>query len=115
MTAIPSQLALDLRVPGALECDAVTPLGVTAEAVFDWAQSTFPYRTDTSMYLKIYGEVAELIGSGGSADEIADMFILLMDYAVRKRIDITQAVFEKLEINRRRTWVTDSNGVSQHV
>lgn len=113
--SIPSQIALNLHVPGALECDAVTPLGVTAGAVFDWAQSAFPYRTDTSMYLKIYGEVAEMIDSDGSADEIADMFILLMDYAVRKRVDITQAVFNKLEINRHRTWVTDSNGVSQHV
>lgn len=47
-----------------------------------------PQRTDVSMFLKFYGEIAEMIESGGDTDEIADVFILLLDYARRKNIDV---------------------------
>jgi len=95
--------------------DHNTEVGALTEAVFDWAESAFPNRNDTSMYLKMYGEIAEMIESDGDADEIADMFILLLDYAKRKKVDIATSVFKKLEINRRRKWATDKNGVNSHV
>lgn len=95
--------------------DHNTAIGELTEAVFNWAEDTFPNRTDASMFLKIYGEVSEMIESDGAADEIADMFILLLDYAKRKKVDITTAVLKKLEINRQRLWITDKNGVNSHV
>jgi len=95
--------------------DFNTDVGELTEQVFEWAEDTFPTRTDASMYLKMYGEVAEMIESDGNADEIADMFILLLDYAKRKKVDVTSAVLKKLVINRNRAWVTDKNGVNSHV
>ena len=90
-------------------------VGELSEAVFNWADAAFPNRTDTSMYLKMYGEIAEMIESDGDSDEIADMFILLLDYAKRKKVDITTIVMKKLDTNRGRKWVTDKNGVNKHV
>lgn len=82
--------------------------------VWEWAESAFPDRTDSSMFLKMYGELAELIDSDGDPHELADVFIMLMDYAVRKGIDIDAAVMQKLEINRARTWKIMPNGTMQH-
>lgn len=114
------QLELDLKqlnTYGAPEWrnDFNTHVGRLTEEVFGWAEATFPQRNDTSMYLKIYGEIAEMIESDGDANEIADMFILLLDYAKRKKVDVTTAVQRKLNINRNRKWVTDKNGVNSHV
>jgi len=95
--------------------DHNTEVGELTERVFEWAEATFPNRNDASMYLKMYGEIAEMIESDGDANEIADMFILLLDYAKRKKVDVTTAVLRKLEINQARTWVTDKNGVNSHV
>jgi len=95
--------------------DNNTEVGALTEAVFEWAEEAFPKRNDTSMYLKMYGEIAEMIESDGDADEIADMFILLLDYTKRKKVDITTAVYKKLATNRARQWVTDKNGVNSHV
>ena len=94
--------------------DYNTDVGMLSEAVYTWAETTFPNRTDASMFLKIYGEVSEMIESDGDANEIADMFILLLDYAKRKKVDVTTAVLRKLSINQTRTWVTDKNGVNSH-
>ncbi len=82
--------------------------------VFHWAEATFPNRTDSSMFLKMYSEVAELIRSDGEPLELADLFILLMDYAVRKDIVISAAVRQKLEINRQRTWKINADGTMSH-
>ena len=95
--------------------DHNTPIGYLTEGVFNWAEDTFPDRNDASMYLKMYGEIAEMIESDGDANEIADMFILLLDYSKRKKVDVTTAVLRKLDINRKRTWATDKNGVNSHV
>lgn len=95
--------------------DFNTHVGELTEHVFDWAEGTFPNRTDTSMYLKMYGEIGEMIDSDGDADEIADVFIMLLDYAKRKKVDITTAVLKKLVVNRNRVWVTSKDGVNSHV
>ena len=95
--------------------DFDTHVGALSEMVFDWAEAAFPDRTDVSLFLKLYSELGEVIESQGAADEIADLFILLLDYAVRKKVDITSAVRKKIIINRARLWCTDQNGVNRHV
>ena len=63
-------------------------LAIEVEA---WANEAFPRRTDSSMFLKLYGEVAELIDAGDDcADEVADVLILVLDYARRKGVEIAQ-------------------------
>lgn len=86
-----------------------------AQAVYDWAEVTFPSRTDASMYLKLYSEIAEMIRSEDPRLELADLFILLLDYAVRKDIIISEAVLEKLAINRTRKWAISTDGTMSHV
>jgi len=95
--------------------DYNAPIGYVTEAVFTWAEATFPDRDDVSMYLKMYSEIGEMIESGGDDMEIADMFILLLDYAKRKKVDVTTSVMKKLDINRNRAWKIDDNGVASHV
>lgn len=118
-----NQLELDLMITDMIDPgfnpdwsnDFNTHVGQLTEQVFEWAEATFPNRNDASMYLKMYGEIAEMIESDGDANEIADMFILLLDYAKRKKVDVATIVQRKLNVNRTRTWVTDKNGVNSHV
>lgn len=95
--------------------DFNTSLGSVVNEVSDWANKTFPDRNDASMFLKLYGEIGEMVESDGNPTEIADVFIMLMDYARRKNVDITNAVRAKLAVNRQRKWITDNNGVNRHV
>jgi NTP pyrophosphatase (non-canonical NTP hydrolase) len=87
--------------------------------IFQWAEATFPDRTDASMFLKIYGEVAELIDAGDDAEkcgkEIGDLIILLLDYAERKGVKTGTATLDKLEVNKQRTWAKTSVGNYRHV
>jgi hypothetical protein len=95
--------------------DFDTHIGQLTEEVFNWAEEAFPNRTDPSMFLKMYSEIGEMIDSDGDRLEVADVFILMLDYAKRKKVDITAAVRAKLEINRARDWAVDNNGVMSHV
>lgn len=92
-----------------------THIGEVTELVTDWANVTFPLRTDGSMALKLYEEIGEMLKSGGSADEVADVFIMLLDYAKRHHVDIARAVSNKIAINYERKWVISDSGVGQHV
>lgn len=85
-----------------------------ARKVYAWAEETFPKRTDASMYLKLYSEVAEVIDSNGDQSEVADVFIMLLDYSVRKGIHLPTAIESKLEINRRRQWEIRPDGTMKH-
>jgi hypothetical protein len=95
--------------------DFDTSVGLLTEEVFSWAEAAFPDRTDQSMFLKMYSEIGEMIDSDGDRLEVADVFILLLDYVHRKRIDLTGSVRMKLKINKSREWVIDANGVMSHV
>lgn len=87
-----------------------------AEACGQWADQVFPHRTDASMFLKMYGELAELIDAGDDCgDEIADALILILDHARRKGIKPSAAVLAKLNINRQREWEFTNIGTMQHV
>lgn len=84
--------------------------------IFKWGNEVFPNRTDEKMFLKLYGEVAELIDAGDDcAGEVADVLILVLDYAKRKGINPSTAVQEKMNVNRKRTWEFDQLGVMKHV
>lgn len=81
-----------------------------------WANKVFPGRTDGSMALKLYQEIGEMIESNGDPSEIADVFIMLLDYAERKGVRIGDAIRAKMVINRQRQWkINESTGVMSHV
>lgn len=94
-------------------------IDLIADSIKEWADQVFPDRTDSSMFLKTFGEINELIDAGDDAEkvgeEVADLIILLVDYAKRKGVkDITGAVLAKMRVNRRRTWKVSTMGVMQH-
>lgn len=92
-------------------------INVLAVDIKEWADSAFPDRTDSSMFLKLYGEVAELIDAeeADCGDEIADLLILILDYAKRKGVNPSVVTQRKLNINKKRVWKKTRMGNYQHV
>jgi hypothetical protein len=97
-----------------LEDENPHDIDVLSGTVFQWANEAFPHRTDASMFLKMYEEIGEVIRSGGDRLEVADLFILILDYAKRKNIALSDAIGEKLEINRNRDWKLNADGTMSH-
>lgn len=80
------------------------------QSLFDaYQQANFPVRPPEFFCLELCGEVGELanlqkklwkgkaIGEAELADEAADVFIALMNYANAANIDVAGAVVEKLQ------------------
>lgn len=84
--------------------------------IAEWADSVVPERTALSVIAKMLGEVGELIASERMADpsEIADVLILALDLAHLQGIDASEAIRQKLEINKGRKWKVADNGCAQH-
>jgi NTP pyrophosphatase (non-canonical NTP hydrolase) len=85
-----------------------------------WADATFGPRTPHSLLHHLHEEVGELMEAIHDESEWADCLTLLIDsyrLATGKNTDdLLKACFEKLEINRQRTWnEPDHNGVCRHV
>ncbi len=78
------------------------------------ADKIFPNRTDSSMFLKLFSEIGELVADG-SEEEYADVMIMLLDYGSRKMFRIEHAIREKMAINANRVWHKNDLGVMQHV
>lgn len=84
----------------------------------EWADEVFPARTDQSMFLKMFKEIGELVDAEDVEEqesEVADMLIMLLDYARRKGINPSIAIQKKMRINKTRTWRITPIGVMQHV
>lgn len=93
------------------------PIDVIAAGISEWANKAFPGRTDQGMYLKMYSEIAEMIDADDAhvGDEIADVFIMLLDFAHRKGVNIEQAIATKMATNRERVWAKNKLGAWSHV
>lgn len=84
--------------------------------IYLWAGEVFPDRTDGAMALKLYQEIGEMIESDGDPLEVADVLIMIFDYAKRKGIQLEPAIREKMKINRQRTWkINETTGTMSHV
>jgi len=81
------------------------------------ADRLFPNRTDTSMFLKLYGEIAEMIDANPDnvEGEVADVLIMVLDFARRRGISISTAIQRKMAVNDVRKWETNQLGVAKHV
>lgn len=66
------------------------------------------------MFLKMFSEIGEMVDRPDDPMEVADVFIMLLDYAHRKKIDIRQVVEYKMAINANRQWVVNEMGVMSH-
>jgi len=92
--------------------------------VIEWQEETFGEATALSKVMHLKEEVEELavdVVSKGPFRrlEFADCFMLLFGAAAADGMsyeDICEAVKEKMEINRKRTWgKPDENGVVNHI
>lgn len=99
-----------------------TSIRAVQDEITLWASGRFPHRTDHhAIYKLMVEEIPELAmhkkehGTEGIGPELADCFILLMDLASLWGVDVVQAIRAKMEINYRRNWNMDVNGIMQHV
>jgi NTP pyrophosphatase (non-canonical NTP hydrolase) len=88
------------------------------EAQAAWIETLLAGRDPRRTVIKLAGEVAELmeattLGTKDVASEIADILILVLDVAKLYKIDPAEAFYDKLDINKRRTW-QPSGGCLQH-
>lgn len=84
------------------------------QEVVEWADSVLPDRKPQSALLKLFEETGELVKDPASAGEYADICIMIFDLAHMHKVDLSKAIRDKLELNRRRTWTTTASGTLQH-
>jgi len=88
-------------------------------AVKSQADRLFPNRTDTHMFLKMYEEIGEVIKAGDDSTqvglEVADIMIMLLDYAARKGVqDLSFYIDYKMHRNDEANW-QEINGVYKRI
>lgn len=87
-----------------------------ARAVHAWAADTFPNRTVSATFVKLFEEIGEVVKSPSSGGEYADVLILLFDLALMHGVDDLQGeLSKKMEINKQRHWSEHSAGTFHHV
>lgn len=88
---------------------------VVQNMVHDWANETFPERDLHSAITKlIMAEIPEFMHFFNmknyiDQDELADLFIILLDLASMAGINAEQAIQHKHQVNLKRTWTKDQN------
>ena len=83
-----------------------------------WSDRTFPGETVQQKIQHLAKEVQELLAHPTSREEMADCQLLLLDIARLQNTDanlLVSAAFDKLEINKRRTWAMGPDGFYIHV
>lgn len=91
--------------------DYIKPLQIN---ILQWADSIAPDRKPKDAVVKLVSEASELLDAvlnGGDVEgELGDCLILLLDLAAMHKIDLVHAGWIKMDINRKRKWISD-NGV----
>ena len=88
--------------------------------VVDWADQIAPNRQSKDAVVKAVSEMAELLDAVLNKDpnavkeELGDMMILMVDLGNMYGVNIIDAGFQKMAINRARKW-TAEDGVMRRV
>lgn len=106
-------MAIEFATSGPDE-SAYLSIDELAVLIKEQADRLFPQRTDTSMYLKMFKELGELI-EDGDLEEVADILIMVLDFAKRKNMNIAEVILRKMDVNDQRTWEVNHLGVFRHV
>lgn len=83
----------------------------TEQDVIDWHKETFPKSTIVAIHDKLLEEILELQDSTDVrdiVDEIADVAIVSIVLLNRFNTSLSKQVRKKLEINKNRTWGTET-------
>lgn len=87
-----------------------------AAEVIEWGISTFGEVNPDGLAQHLKREAGELADNPDSEEEMADVFILAVQIAHHKGVDLARAVANKLAKIRTRTWnEPDEDGVIEHV
>lgn len=78
------------------------------------ADRLFPKRTPSSMFMKLFSEIGELV-EDQNEEEYADVMIMLLDYGSKRMFDIEGSIRRKMIINEKRQWIQNELGVMKHV
>lgn len=108
----------EIEVVEASGCGKMSGLEATVEEFLRWADETFPNATPETCIAHLRSEVAELSEEGGARDpeELADAAMLVFHAAHKAGVDLTDALWAKLEKNRRREWgAPNEEGYREHV
>jgi len=65
----------------------------------------------------LLSEIGELVASERMSDpeELADVAILVLDLFHLQKVDMAEAVRNKMQVNIRRRWKVSDNGSAQHI
>jgi len=88
------------------------------DTIGQWSEVTFDDASPVPKLHHLKREVDELLAEPYDRFEYADCLILLVDAARKAGLSadtLVETAFEKMEINKRRVWVEDDNGVSHHL
>jgi len=84
--------------------------------VSEWAKATFPNQTPSSKLAHMREEFAELVADPTDGEEMADIFILLLNLADMHGFDLMEQARAKMAKNRARKWgKPDERGVCHHI
>ena len=88
-----------------------------ADEIHAFSNFAFKGRTHIEIFNKlVFHEIPEIFDAPGDPSEVADAFILLMDYAKIHNINLYKCIKEKLEILKTREWtINPETGLRQHV
>lgn len=92
------------------------PLDAVLADVVAWGCATFPHSTDRGKTKHLLKEAAELDRHPSSAEEMADVLMILAHLAAAHGVNLAEAVERKLAECHARTWAApDADGVVEHV
>lgn len=80
-----------------------------------WCDQVYPGRTKEQMIEKLKEEFQELTDRPLDAWEMADIAIILFDLANHLGFDLPKLIHHKMEINNRRKWEINGQGLLKHV
>lgn len=86
------------------------------ELVVKWANHQFPNRKANETLAKLVLEEIPELAKTPTADEFADILILVLDLGYLLEIDLEKAIRDKIQINRARSWIKDPKvGYWRHI
>ena len=91
------------------------PSADDVERYLSWAHATFVGADPQINVLKLQDETDELVEDPRSADEMADVLMVLLFQASLTGVDLAGAFRAKLRRNLERKWGRNENGTYSHI
>jgi len=79
-----------------------------------WCDEVYPTRTRDQMISKLQEEFSEFAAAPLDAFEMADIAIILFDLSDHLGFDLAKVINHKMDINKRRVWRVNENGILKH-